>query len=344
MTNFGPGNDSFGPDSIHDADGTPDADGTHDLDGTHDTDFEAKLRELLADDAGRMSPGQAPYSAIVHEGQAGRRRRAAAMGVGLAALVAVPGAAYAVNVHWDADRTVNTRPADSSKPAASPSASVSPPPSVSPSSSTAPQGPATPGQLADGLTLERAAEALTNCIEYDQAHQVKGAGVDQDLGAAADYRIILALKTTGDDNAPGDGVGVVAVRDTPTKTRIICNEKDGVGSGLNISSGGDDDPGRGPVAPDINGTKLYQQTILSSGSWKLPYRWGSIGTVESGVAKVTVSYGGVISQAALDHGYFAATGILTEAVSKSPHIKGYDAGGKLVYDSDDDTAYDHSAS
>jgi hypothetical protein len=49
-------------------------------------------------------------------------------------------------------------------------------------------------------------------------------------------------------------------------------------------------------------------------------------------------------EAALDHGYFAATGILTQSVSRTPHIKGYDADGKLVYDSVSDTVYDQSVS
>jgi hypothetical protein len=35
---------------------------------------------------------------------------------------------------------------------------------------------------------------------------------------------------------------------------------------------------------------------------------------------------------------------LTQSVSKAPHIKGYDADGKLVYDSVSDTVYDQSVS
>ncbi|WP_405724013.1 hypothetical protein OG607_16905 [Streptomyces sp. NBC_01537] len=304
-------------------------------------DFEAKLREMLTEDAGSVAPGQAPYSAIVRRGQAAQRRRAAAMGIGLATLVALPGAAYAVNVQWSPDPGVSARPGASSKsPATSPAPTTPAKPTPVPSGAA---GPATPGQLADGITLERASEALTACLDYNKAHRIQGSPMNQDLGKAADYRIILALRTTGDDNAPGDGIGVVAVKDTP-KTRLICSEKGGVGSGLNTSIGEDNDPNRGAVAPDINASKLYKQTILSSGSWKLPYRWGSIGTIESGVARVTVSYGGATVEAALDHGYFAATGILTQSVSRTPHIKGYDADGKLVYDSDSDTGYDQAVS
>jgi hypothetical protein len=313
------------------------------LDGGFDDepiDFEAKLREMLTDDAASLAPGQAPYSAIVRRGQAAQRRRVAAMGIGLATIVALPGAAYAVNVQWGPDPGVSAHPGASSKPATSPAHTTPAKPTPVPSG---PAGPATPGQLADGITLERAAEALTACLDYQKAHRIQGSPMNQDLGKAADYRIILALRTTGDDNAPGDGIGVVAVKDTPM-TRLICSEKDGVGSGLNTSMGADNDPNRGAVKPDINASKLYKQTILSNGGWKLPYRWGSIGTIESGIARVTVSYGGATVEAALDHGYFAATGILTQSVSKAPHIKGYDADGKLVYDSVSDTVYDQSVS
>lgn len=302
-------------------------------------DFEAKLREMLSDDAASLAPGQAPYSAIVRRGQAAQRRRVAAMGIGLATIVALPGAAYAVSAQWGPDPGGGARPAASSK-SHSPASTTPAKPKPVPSGAI---GPATPGQLADGITLERAAEALTACLDYQKAHRIQGSPINENLGKAADYRIILALRTTGDDNAPGDGVGVVAVKDTP-RTRLICSEKGGVGSGLNTSIGEDNDPNRGAVAPDINAFKLYKQTVLSNGSWKLPYRWGSIGTIESGVARVTVSYGGATVEAALDHGYFAATGILTQSVSKTPHIKGYDADGKLVYDSDSDTVYDQSVS
>ncbi|EFH28626.1 conserved hypothetical protein [Streptomyces sviceus ATCC 29083] len=75
------------------------------------------------------------------------------------------------------------------------------------------------------------------------------------------------------------------------------------------------------------------------GNWKLPFGWGFIGTVEPTVAKVTVSYGGVSSEAVLDHGWFVASGTLTEQVTRNPHIKGYDQGGKLIYDSDEDKSY-----
>ncbi|MBL3671841.1 hypothetical protein JL475_39615, partial [Streptomyces sp. M2CJ-2] len=73
------------------------------------------------------------------------------------------------------------------------------------------------------------------------------------LGAAEEYRIILAMNSTGDSNAPGDGVYVVAVKERPKQTRLICNMKDGEASGLNTSVGSEDVPGAGPVMADSNG-------------------------------------------------------------------------------------------
>ena len=348
MTEFG-FNDGNGPfdDELDRAlrDGLGDGLGGGFDDGFDDEpfDFEAKLREMLTDDAASVAPGQAPYSAIVRQGQAAQRRRVAAVGIGLATLVALPGAAYAVNVQWSPDPGVSARPAASSKSPATSQAPTTPAkPTPVPSG---PAGPATPGQLADGITLERASEALTACLDYKKAHTAKGAPkAFRNLGTAADYRIILALRTTGDDNNPGDGIGVVAVKGTPM-TRLVCSEKDGVGSGLSTQIGEDSDPNRGVVKPDINASQLYKQTILSNGSWKFPYRWGSFGTIKSGVARVTVSYGGATVEAALDHGYFAATGILTQSVSsRPPHVKGYDVDGKLVYDSDSDAIYNEPVS
>ncbi|MFZ3549327.1 hypothetical protein ACODT3_27685 [Streptomyces sp. 4.24] len=139
---------------------------------------------------------------------------------------------------------------------------------------------------------------------------------------------------------PGDGRYIVAVKDAPSPARIICTVKDGEASGLNTSTGGDPDPERGSVVPDINGGKLYLQRLSSEGAWKLPYRWGSIGTVGPDVARVTVSYGGATAEAALDHGWFAATGILNRNVTEAPRIKGYDALGEQVYDSHQDKGYD----
>lgn len=149
------------------------------------------------------------------------------------------------------------------------------------------------------------------------------------------------MNSTGDSNAPGDGMYVVAVKDEPQPTRLICTIRDGEAQGLNTSVGNDADviPDEGPVFTDPNGGKLYQQSIIDRGNWKLPFRWGLIGTVKPSVAKVTVSYGNSSSQAVLDHGWFVASGVLNEQVTLAPHIKGYDADGKLLYDSDDDKYY-----
>ncbi|WP_405906946.1 MULTISPECIES: hypothetical protein [unclassified Streptomyces] len=293
--------------------------------------FEAQLRELLAEDAYAIAPSPAPCATIQRQGRTGSRRRAAATGVVLVTLAAVPAGAYAFGradgSPAGADTVVGTASPTSSAPP------TSAPPSPSPSG---PAGPATPGQLVDGITLSEASDGLEACIAYNGDLGFS----HSDLGTAADYRVLLAMNSTGDDNAPGDGIFVVAVREKPKQeqTRLICNVKDGKASGINIS-GSDAGPDTGHVVPDMNGGKLYKQTIITSNGWKLPFRWGSIGTFDSSVAKVTVTYGSSTSEAALDHGWFAATGILEQQVTAAPRIKGYDAAGKLVYDSDQDKFY-----
>lgn len=57
---------------------------------------------------------------------------------------------------------------------------------------------------------------------------------------------------------------------------------------------------------------------------------------------MTVSYGDSSATATLDHGWFVAAGILNQQVTRAPHIKGYDAAGKLVYDSDTDSTYERT--
>lgn len=294
--------------------------------------FELNLREWMAQDAQALRPAAVPYPAIVRQGRAERRRRLAVAGAALIALAVVPATAIAFT------GDVGGGPADRvSAAGGGPTPSAAPPSPLPPSG---PAAPATPGQLADGITMKDAAAGLEQCLGF-HAQRPGGAGYPpQDLGKASDYRILLAHRSTGNDNAPGDGQYVVAVKDAPERIRLICSLKDGRASGVNISSGGDGNPERGAVAPDINAGKLYLQRLSSEGPWKLPYRWGSIGTVDAGVTRVTVSYGGATTEAALDHGWFAATGILEERVTRAPRIKGYDAQGKQVYDSDQDTAHD----
>ncbi|MGW3414488.1 hypothetical protein [Streptomyces sp. NPDC000888] len=295
--------------------------------------FEAQLRELLAEDAYAIAPSPAPCATIQRQGRTGSRRRAAATGVVLVTLAAVPAGAYAFGRADDSPAGADTVVGTASPTSSAPPTSARPAPSPSPSG---PAGPATPGQLADGITLSEAADGLEACIAYNG-----DLGFSQtDLGTAADYRVLLAMNSTGDDNAPGDGIFVVAVREKPKQEqlRLICNVKDGKASGVNIS-GSDAGPDTGHVVPDMNGGKLYKQTIITSNGWKLPFRWGSIGTFDSSVAKVTVTYGSSTSEAALDHGWFAATGILEQQVTAAPRLKGYDAAGKLVYDSDQDKFY-----
>ncbi|WUV20564.1 hypothetical protein OG352_14335 [Streptomyces sp. NBC_01485] len=294
------------------------------------------MRELLAEDAYTIRPSPAPYPAIRRRGLAERRRRAAVTGAALAALAAVPVGAYAV-AGGNGGRGADT---------AVPKPSVSAPrsPAATPVTPAGPARPATTGQLLDGITFTQAADGLRKCIDRYGRNTATGTGLPgSDLGDTADYRIILAISSTGDSNAPGDGMYVVATKERPAGFRVICNVKDGQGEGLNSGSNGGDSPDAGPVFADINGGKLYQQSFLDKGDWKLPFRWGFIGTVEPSVAEVTVSYGdGDPVTAALDHGWFVAAGILRRQVTLAPHIKGYDAAGKLVYDSDDDKTYERT--
>ncbi|MEU0946381.1 hypothetical protein ABZ379_26995 [Streptomyces canus] len=293
-------------------------------------DFEEQLRELLSEDAYTIRPSQVPYPQIRRQGVVERRRRVAVAGAVLVTLAAVPVGAFAVG--GGGTGTADT----ATTPTVSASATPTPTPSPTPSG---PAGPATAGQLRDGITLAQAADGLEKCLAYDRDRVAHGGIASTDLGKADEYRIILALNSTGDSNSPGDGIFVVAVKEKPKETRLICNIKDGEASGLNTSVGGDRQPDSPPVLADINGGKLYQQSFMDKGNWKLPFGWGFIGTVVPTVSKVTVSYGGVSSEAVLDHGWFVASGTLTEQVTRNPHIKGYDQGGKLIYDSDEDTTY-----
>ncbi|MEU4092710.1 hypothetical protein [Streptomyces sp. NPDC026673] len=306
-----------------------------------DTEFEAQLRELLEHETDGFRAGEAPYTSIVRRGRTGRRRRLLAVGAGLAALVAVPGTALAVHYQPDGQSTT-ALPAQDARPSAAASGAQSRP--SAPARASGPEGPLTPGQLVDGITLERAGEALERCLAFDRAHQRTAVGLrGSDLGKVEDYRVILALNATGDKNSPGDGIRVVAVGTSADKpVRLICTDKDGETQGLNTSMGADTYAGGGPVFPDINSYSLYKMgTATGPGlPYRFPFRWGSVGTVEPGVAKVTVSYGGVTQQAALDHGYFVATGVLSRAVTSLPRIKGYDGAGKLVYDSTQDKGYE----
>ncbi|MER7183848.1 hypothetical protein ABT404_30980 [Streptomyces hyaluromycini] len=194
--------------------------------------------------------------------------------------------------------------------------------------------------MLDGITFDQAAGGLGKCLDYNKANRLPKDPAYTDLGKPADYRIILAMRSTGDSNAPGDGYFVVAVREKPVPTRLICTVKDGAAAGLNTSGGDPFGDAKTPVVPDINSGKLYQQSVIDKGNWKLPFRWGIIGGYRASVATMTVSYGGGAGEVVLDHGWFVATGTLTKQVTAAPHLKGYDATGKLVYDSDQDASYE----
>ncbi|GGM93827.1 hypothetical protein [Streptomyces fuscichromogenes] len=323
--------------------------------GAAEPEFEARVRALLAGDAALVRPSSVPYPEIRRRGVLERRRRLAVGGAALAALAALPVGAYALgggtttNVPAGPGPTapVSERPAPTGSATGPASASPTGPATGSPpapsATPTAPARPASPAdQLLDGITFDQAAADLGKCLEHNKAQRLSKDPAYTDLGRPADYRILLAMRSTGDSNAPGDGRFVVAVREKPVPARLICTVKDGTASGLNTSIG---DPFGGvktPVAPDINSGKLYQESVIDKGNWKLPFRWGIIGGYRASVATMTVSYGGGAGEVVLDHGWFVATGTLHKQVTAAPHLKGYDATGKLVYDSDQDTSYERT--
>ncbi|MFI1508949.1 hypothetical protein [Streptomyces sp. NPDC020597] len=302
--------------------------------GQEDFGFEERMRELLAEDAYTISPSPAPYPAIRQRGLTERRRRVALTGAVLAALAAVPVGAYAVAGGHGGRGSDTAAPKPSAGvpggTAANPGTTAG---TTAGGDASGPARPATDGQLLDGITFAQAADGLAACLKAE-------GGTKARLGRARDYRIILAAKSTGDSNAPGDGFHVVGVKEQPAGFRVVCDIEDGVASGVSVSSGEANSPAAGVVVPDVNGGVLYQQSFLDKGHWKLPFRWAAIGTVQPSVAKVTVSYGdaGPVA-AALDHGWFVAAGMLDRQVALAPHVKGYDGAGKLVYDSDTDGTY-----
>ncbi|MFG2936028.1 hypothetical protein [Streptomyces sp. NPDC048282] len=302
-------------------------------DGGVGPDFEAQVRALLAGEASAVRPSPVPYPEIRRRGVLERRRRLAVGGAALAALAAVPVGAYALG----GGSTV-TSPAG---PGPTAHSSARPTPSASPSGSASaePAPPASAGQLLDGITFGPAKQGLGQCLATNKANHSAKDPTYIDLGRPADYRIILAMRSTGDSNAPGDGYFVVAVREKPTATRIICDISDGQ-AGLNISSGDPFGGAKLPVVPDMNSGKLYQQSFIDKGDWKLPFRWGIIGNYRGAVARMTFSYGDSTGEALLDHGWFVATGTLHRQVTEAPHLKGYDKTGKLVYDSGQDASYE----
>ncbi|WP_338017425.1 hypothetical protein [Streptomyces adustus] len=295
-----------------------------------DPRFEEQMRELLAEDAYAIRPSPAPYPAVRRRGVVERRRQVAAAGAVLVTLAALPVGAYAVGVGGRSE-TASPRPSASAPPSPLPesSAPVSAP-------ATEPARPVTEGQLLDGVTWAQAAEGLKKCIAYNETFRSAGG---RSLGKAADYRIILAMNSTGDSNSPGDGMHIVAVT-KHASIRLICTVKDGTGTGANTSVGNTAPDDGGPVFVDMNSGMLYQQSVIDRGHWKLPFDWGIIGTVDPSVTKVTVSYGDATGETVLDHGWFVAHGTLDRQVTRAPHIKGYDAAGKLVYDSDQDKYYE----
>ncbi|WP_199549524.1 hypothetical protein [Streptomyces sp. N35] len=303
--------------------------------GAPGTPLEERLRELLTEQARAVRPDEPPLDAIVRRGRDGRRLRAVVTASALAVAIAMPVGAYAVGS--DGNSPAATGPSPTKVDA--PPAHTTPEPTPDPAP-PGPQPPASPGQLTDGITFEQAAQGLEKCLAHNREMD-KLSSLPNDLGKAEDYRILLAHRRTGDDNAPGDGFWVVATTEKPRSGRVICPIENGEATGIN--SGADEwFPEYGAVHPDLNGDKLNKQTIITSDGWRLPFRWGTIGQVRASVDRVTVTYGGKTVEASLDHGWYAATGILEKQPTTAPHIKGYDAAGWQIYDSTTDKHYQHA--
>ena len=292
-------------------------------------DFEEELRELLAEDAYTIRPSAAPYPQIRRRGALERRRRVAVAGAALATLAAVPAAVYGLGA-GSAQGGTAAAPAPSSSASASVSPKASPAPSAEPDRATA--------ALYDGITYRQAREGLENCLDSEFTRDRPGR---PGLAPPDAYAIVLAMRSTGDSNTGGDGVFVVAEADDEDRSSLICRLEDGVTQGITgFTDESDEIADAGAVLVNPNSNRLFKQTILDSGRWRLPFRWAVIGTAKPSVARVTVSYGDSGAEATVRDGRFVASGVLNEQVTRAPHIKGYDAGGKLVYDSDGDKYWD----
>ncbi|MFD5721644.1 hypothetical protein [Streptomyces sp. NPDC127036] len=277
------------------------------------------MRVLLAEDAYTIRPSPAPYTAIRKRGRRERKQRAAAVAA-LISLCTLPAVAYTL-AGGDRERGTHTaapKPSDG-------------PPRTSAAATPGPTHSAAEGQLLDGITFTQAFDGLEKCLAAERGAPSAPLGKAE----AEAYRIILAAKSTG-SSAPEDSFHVVGVREQPAGMRVVCDIEDGEASGITTGTSDDDPPDVGPVVPDLNSRDLFQQMGIDKGRWKLPFRWAVVGTVDPAVAEVSVSYGSATRQAALDHGWFVASGMLRHQATAAPHIRGYDSAGKLLYDSDQD--------
>jgi hypothetical protein len=208
-----------------------------------ETPLEQQLRSILAEEAGELRVGEAPYGAILHEGRIARRRSRAALGAGMAVLVALPGVTLAgatLLQDRDASGTGQTGPA--AGPTAPTDEHGDPEPDPNPvdeydpadgtgtgpeveaeKGGTTGQDPADPGgpgdpepdqplppsdpgrQLLDGITLEEARAQLLSCVQQhnDPAEDEKPPMEQPDVDPA-DLQILLAWQGHGGENqGPG---------------------------------------------------------------------------------------------------------------------------------------------
>jgi hypothetical protein len=306
------------------------------------TPAERRLRALLAEEGLAVHVGGAPHAEIVQEGRRARRRSRTVLGAGLAVLVAVPAVALAAQGFQDSE----ARPpvAGNTSDALTPGAGgEQPPEATEPPEETPSDQPRPPSdperQLLDGITLEEARAQLTGCLDEYMGRPAWG---DDPMEVdPADLQILLAWQGHGGENqGPGPIRRVLAVSVAgDVQAELVCNksmEETGAGSGMQSSVGL-----RPPERREVLGLewrRYHTPEVGLTGDWSshLPFRWAFFNHVdEEAVARVTVEYGGETHEALIDGGFYLTAGLLDERPDAGLRVRGYDAGGEVIFDSRD---------
>ncbi|RSS84376.1 hypothetical protein [Streptomyces sp. WAC06614] len=290
-----------------------------------DSALEARLRELLADDAGEVRPGQAPVADIVRRGQHERRRHLAATAVALVVLcglAGIPAVALTVTVDGDKDPgPARYLAMASATPSADPGERQSP----------LPGRPSSPDLLADGATYEQAASWLDDCLRHKNEYGILSEVLPR--LQPSQLRILMAHGATREDKVPGGAYWITAVGDDASQAVLMCRIQEGRVTEVLGGQGPQRGPGSPLVQRDPKALNLWQRTLPQVRTGKPVYRWADFGTVDPKVTKVEVRYGGHTVQAAVERGRYAAVGMSDGPETAPPQLRGYDARGALVYDS-----------
>ncbi|MGP4112938.1 hypothetical protein ACTWP5_18760 [Streptomyces sp. 4N509B] len=329
----------------------PDMTSPFDPDGGGESAVEAELRHLLAEHADGFAPRATPYASIVRQGRAARRRGRIALGAGAAVMAAaVPAATLASGNLWPGGEDES----DLTAPAAPSGGEQEEQSRPSPTTPEGAQGPSDPErQLLDGITLEQANTSLERCLEefpveldggFPEIPEGESSGPVEPPGpsdvAPEDLRILFAWINQGDENSGVEPMTrVLAVSEdaeADPQVQLVCADRASGSQGVQSSVGSLTLDNGLPVYPDPNASRYYGPMM---GEWELPFRWADFGLVSPEVDRVTVTYGGETVEAVLEAGYFMAAGISEVESAGPPHIVGYDPGGWVVYDSNDDPTY-----